>query len=105
MRRFLFMATALLVPVLSHGQQSTAPTKPNAPDPITRSFRGCSYYGGWLLAAFASIPAASHDFRPTPVQQSVGYIAQHLESADYALCSRFSGLRPPVWRGEHSRTR
>jgi len=28
-----------------------------------------------------------------PAQQSVGYIAQHLESANYALCERFSDLK------------
>lgn len=41
-----------------------------------------------------------YDFRPTPVQQSAGYVAQHLEGANYALCSRFSGLRPPAHSGD-----
>lgn len=40
--------------------------------------------------AFDSIPASQYGFRPTPVQQSVGFIAQHLESANYGLCSTFA---------------
>lgn len=39
--------------------------------------------------AFDSIPAKQYGFRPTPVQQSIGYIAQHLENANYELCSLF----------------
>jgi uncharacterized damage-inducible protein DinB len=46
-------------------------------------------YGGWLLLAFDAIPASQYDFRPTPAQQSIGFIAQHLETANYALCSTF----------------
>ena len=56
-------------------------------NPITQSFRGFGFYGNWLKAAFDSIPAARYDFKPTPIQQSVGYIAQHLEDANYQLCS------------------
>lgn len=39
--------------------------------------------------AFDSIPASQYGFRPTPVQQSIGFIAQHLETANYELCSTF----------------
>ena len=39
--------------------------------------------------AFDSIPASQYGFRPTPVQQSIGFIAQHLETANYGLCSTF----------------
>ncbi len=34
-----------------------------------------------------------YGFRPTPVQQSVGYIAQHLENANYGLCSLFGATK------------
>lgn len=50
-------------------------------------------YGSRLVAAFDSIPAARYDYRPTPSQQTVGYIAQHLEDADYGLCERFGDMK------------
>lgn len=55
--------------------------------------RTFGYYGGWIVAAFDSIPANRYDYRPTPVQQSVGHIAQHLETANYQLCSLIGGAR------------
>jgi hypothetical protein len=59
------------------------------------SFAGV--FGTRLKAAFDSIPASRYDYRPTPPQQTIGYIAQHLEDANYALCERMSDLK-------HSRT-
>jgi hypothetical protein len=57
---------------------------------VAQTFRSFGQpYGGWLLMAFDSIPASRYGFRPTPIQQSVGYIAQHLENANYVLCSLF----------------
>jgi hypothetical protein len=50
-------------------------------------------YGSRLVAAFDSIPATRYDYRPTPSQQSVGYIAQHLEDADYGLCERLGDMK------------
>ena len=50
-------------------------------------------YGGWLLLALDSIPASQYRFRPTPVQQSIGFIAQHLENANYELCSIFGAQK------------
>jgi uncharacterized damage-inducible protein DinB len=100
MRRPAFLLLALVVSSCAHGQQALPAPTPGVADPITRSFRGFSYYGSWLLAAFDSVPASKYEFRPTPVQQSVGYVAQHLESANYTLCSRFSGLRVPAHSGD-----
>jgi uncharacterized protein DUF3471/DinB family protein len=51
-------------------------------------------YGSRLMAAFDSIPASRYDYRPTPVQQSIGYIAQHLEAANYGLCEQLGGPKP-----------
>ena len=53
-------------------------------------------YGSFLARAFDSIPASRYDFRPTPTQQSIGYIAQHLERANYELCGTFGRMRHPV---------
>jgi hypothetical protein len=52
-------------------------------------------FGSRLVAAFDSIPAARYDYRPTPSQQTVGYIAQHLEDANYDLCERMGDLKRP----------
>ena len=51
----------------------------------------CCTDGG--TAGFDSIPAAKFGYRPTPIQQTVGYIAQHVEGANYALCERLGGPR------------
>jgi hypothetical protein len=52
-------------------------------------------FGSRLVAAFDSIPASRYDYRPTAAQQTVGYIAQHLEAANYSLCGRFGELKRP----------
>jgi hypothetical protein len=52
-------------------------------------------FGSRLKTAFDSIPGGRYDYRPTPPQQSIGYIAQHLEGANYSLCERFGELKHP----------
>ena len=52
-------------------------------------------FGGNLVAAFASIPASKYDYRPTPAQQTIGYIAQHVENANYGLCGRLADMQRP----------
>lgn len=78
-----------LAPLTLAAQQPSA-------NPMSDSFRGFSYFGGWLISAFDSVPADKYGYKPTPVQQTVGYIAQHLEGANYQLCARFSGLPLPA---------
>lgn len=69
--------------------QSSAPPPP--PNAVMIQFeRFADIFGSRLVAAFDSIPAAEYDFRPTAAQQSVGYIAQHLEDANYGLCERLT---------------
>lgn len=76
----------MLTPTLLAAQTSAAPSS----NTVAQTFRGFGRpYGTWLLAAFDSIPANQYAFKPTPIQQSIGYIAQHLEDANYQLCSRF----------------
>ena len=63
-------------------------------DGVMLSFvRFADIFGSRLVDAFDSIPAAKYDFRPTPVQQTIGYIAQHLEDANYSLCERMGDLK------------
>ena len=94
MRRLTVVA-ALLAVVLPAAltAQSSAPRAANG---VVYSFeRIANHYGANLVRAFDSIPAARYDYRPTPVQQSVGYIAQHLENANYSLCERLGDAK---WR-------
>ncbi len=88
---------AVFLPTLLTGQQQPGSTPPPAPNATTMSFKYfAEQYGGWLLTAFDSIPAAKYAYRPTPAQQSVGYIAQHLEGANYGLCNRFGAMKHPT---------
>ncbi|GAC1647024.1 MAG: hypothetical protein NVS4B3_00420 [Gemmatimonadaceae bacterium] len=84
--------TALLFPIALNAQQRQ-PESP-VPNPITMSFKFiAARYGGLLLTAFDSIPSGRYAYRPTPAQQSIGYIAQHLEDANYSLCERLGPLK------------
>lgn len=95
MRRLCALMAAAMVPALLSAQSpATAQTGPTTANAVAQTFRSFGRpYGTWLLAAFDSIPASQYTFKPTPVQQSIGYIAQHLEDANYQLCARF-GDRP-----------
>jgi hypothetical protein len=85
-------AAAMFVPAALVAQQPAASPQSQA-NPVTQSFRAFgTRYAGWLSAAFDSIPGSKYGFRPTPAQQSIGYVAQHLESANYQLCSGFGGM-------------
>lgn len=89
MRKHVLALAALLLPAALAAQQPAGTPPAN---PVTQAFKASgTRYAGWLTAAFDSIPAGKYGYRPTPVQQSVGYVAQHLESANYQLCSRFGG--------------
>ena len=90
----LLSVAALALPAALAAQQPAAPSSAN---PITASFTGSgTRYAGWLNAAFDSIPASKYGYRPTPAQQSFGYVAQHLETANYQLCSLFGGTKRPM---------
>jgi len=79
----MLVVALLSVPVALSAQQTTGR--------VMETARTFGFYGGWITAAFDSIPANRYDYRPTQVQQSVGYIAQHLESANYRLCALIAG--------------
>ncbi len=90
MFRRLIAPVALCFPMLLGAQQNPPAVQTKAPNAVAQTFLSFGPpYGGWLLMAFDSIPAKQYGFRPTPVQQSIGYIAQHLENANYRLCAEF----------------
>jgi uncharacterized damage-inducible protein DinB len=93
-RRLGLIAVA---PVMLAAQNPAEAPQPSAGNPITAQFTAFGgHYGGWLMAAFDSIPEGKYHYRPTAAQQSVGYIAQHLEDANYALCERIGGITHPI---------
>jgi len=86
------LLAALLLPAALVGQ---TPATRATSDGVMLSFvRFADIFGSRLVDAFDSIPAAKYDYKPTPVQQTVGYIAQHLENANYSLCERMGDLKP-----------
>jgi len=91
-RRALIVLTLVLPSVLA-GQSPPTPELPNAV--MLQFIRFADIFGSRLVAAFDSIPAARYDYRPTPSQQTIGYIAQHLENANYSLCERLGVLKHP----------
>src|SRR5947207_235640 len=91
-RRALIVLTLVLPAVLA-GQSPTPPELPNAV--MLQFVRFADIFGSRLVAAFDSIPAVRYDYRPTSSQQTIGYIAQHLEDANYSLCERFGVLKHP----------
>jgi hypothetical protein len=91
--RPLLIAAATALPVSLRAQSSPPP---EAMDGVMIAFeREADYYGGRLVQAFDSIPANRYDYQPTPAQQTIGFVAQHLEDANYGLCSRFADLKHP----------
>ena len=86
------LLAALLLPAALVGQTTATRL---TPDGVMLSFvRFADIFGSRLVDAFDSIPAAKYDYKPTSVQQTVGYIAQHLENANYSLCERMGDLKP-----------
>ena len=93
MRHPAVVITALLFPTVL-ASQDTAP-RTRADGIVLQFVRFADIFGGRLVTAFDSIPADRYSYRPAPTQQTIGYIAQHLEDANYALCARLGGAKPP----------
>ena len=66
-------------------------------NPITTAFRGRTMGLHRNLAqAFDSIPGALFGYKPTPAQQSIGFIAQHLVTDNYLFCNNFGAMKATV---------
>ena len=81
---------ALIAPAMLAGQ--TPPTPPPLDGVMITFARFADIFGGRLVLAFQAIPSSKYDYRPTPAQQTIGFIAQHVEDANYGLCSRFANM-------------
>src|SRR5437764_2831368 len=92
MRR-LALLVALLLPANLRAQSPAIHTSADGVMYVFGYF--ADIFGGRLVAAFDSIPASRYDYRPMPPQMTIGQIAQHLETANFGLCERFSTLKHP----------
>ena len=88
----------LLSLILPAGLAAQQPAGAPPANPITTAFRGRILGLHRNLAqAFDSIPADKYSFKPTPAQQTIGFIAQHLANDNYLFCNTFGdtkGARP-----------
>ena len=90
---FVGAAFALAAPLALIAAQQPAPVTSTPGTVIATTMHNAGIqYGGWIMTAFDSIPAAKYGFKPTPAQMSIGTVAAHLENANYLLCSRFGDM-------------
>ena len=82
-----FALVALAIPM---GLAAQGPPAPHPGGPMTNAFavRYNTFYNR-LPQAFDSIPADKFAYKPTPAQQTIGYIAQHLANDNYLFCNNF----------------
>jgi hypothetical protein len=93
MKRLYAVIVALALPGSLAAQASPAPAA--TANPITTVFRQRTMALQRNLAqAFDSIPEAKFGYKPTPVQLTVGYIAQHLANDNYFYCGNFGAMKP-----------
>ena len=84
------IATLALAGVAGAQQQPAAPQA----NPITATFKGRILGAHRNIAqALDSIPASKFDYKPTPSQLSIGFIAQHVASDSYLFCNTFGDLK------------
>ena len=91
MRLVCLAVLSLVVPAALAAQQ---PTAAQAANPIVSAFRGRILTSHRNIAqAFDSIPANKFDYKPTPAQLTIGYIAQHVASDSYLFCNNFGAMK------------
>ena len=85
---------ALVFPACSLAAQSGPSAAQQSTAPVADSFKAmAALFGSRLVLAFDSIPASKYGYAPTPPQQTVGWVAQHLVEANYGLCERFGRMK------------
>jgi uncharacterized damage-inducible protein DinB len=91
MKRSHLAILTLVVPMGLAAQQPPAGPPAN---PITTVFRTRTMALQRNLAqAFDSIPEAKFSYKPTPAQQTIGFIAQHLANDNYFFCNNFGAMK------------
>jgi len=85
---------ALALPIGAAAQGTPAAADKN---PVTTVFRTRTMTLQRQLAqAFDSIPANKFNYKPTPAQLTIGYIAQHLASDNYLFCNNFGAMKATI---------
>jgi uncharacterized damage-inducible protein DinB len=85
--RFLIVLAAFVPMAVAEAQQPAS----QPANPIATAFRNRSSNLRRLIAqAYDSIPASKFGYKPTPAQQSFGYVAAHMASDAYFFCNNFS---------------
>ena len=91
MRISHLLVLTLTLPVGAAAQQPSGAPPAN---PITTAFRGrIMTLHRNLAQGFDSIPESKFSFKPTPAQQTIGFIAQHLVNDNYLFCNNFGSQK------------
>ena len=78
---------AIAIPLAAPAQQGQ---QGPVTDPVATSYRNrIGAMSRNLAQAFDSIPESLLSYKPTPAQQTFGYIAQHHANDNYLFCGRF----------------
>jgi hypothetical protein len=92
--RMKFLRLAIIsvaIPAALAAQQPAAAPPAN---PIVAAFKARILASHRNIAqAFDSIPASKFDYKPTPAQLTIGYIAQHVASDSYLFCNTFGAMK------------
>ena len=91
MKASRFLIVALAAPISLAAQQPPATLPAN---PITASFKTrLAAQHRNILQAFDSIPESKFSYKPTPAQQTLGFIAQHIANDNYFFCNNFGAMK------------
>ena len=86
-----FLIVALAAPITLAAQQPPAALPPN---PITTAFKTrIAAQNRNIVQAFDSIPESKLSYKPTPAQQTIGFIAQHIANDNYFFCNNFGAMK------------
>ena len=93
MKPLRFAIASLALPLALGAQQPAVP-QANA---VTAAFKARILATHRNIAqAFDSIPASTFDYKPTPAQLSIGFIAQHVASDSYLYCNTFGDMKANI---------
>jgi hypothetical protein len=86
-----FLIVALAAPISLAAQQPPAAPPAN---PITTAFKTrIAAQNRNILQALDSIPESKFNYKPTPAQQTIGFIAQHIANDNYFFCNNFGAMK------------
>ena len=85
---------AILALALPAGLAAQQPAGGPPANPITTVFRGrITGLHRNIAQALDSIPESKFGYKPTPVQLTIGYIAQHVAADSYFFCNTFGAMK------------